>query len=63
MCRDAFNIVLNRLNQLIYEKWLKLRDAARKQILWLTREFVKNSVVGSDTVVNNLMRQIAGLYP
>ncbi|XP_052276619.1 integrator complex subunit 3-like isoform X2 [Dreissena polymorpha] len=58
--RDAFSIVLTRLNQLIFEKWLKLKDVGRSQILWLTRELVKNSVVGADAVVNVLMRQIAG---
>lgn len=58
--RDALSIVLNRLNQIIFEKWLKLKDLGRSQILWLTRELVKNSVIGADLVVNNLMRQIAG---
>lgn len=60
VCRDGFTIVLNRLNQLIFEKWLKLKDIGRSQILWLTREIVKNSVNGADTVLNGLMRQIAG---
>ncbi|XP_060576942.1 integrator complex subunit 3-like, partial [Ruditapes philippinarum] len=58
--RDGFNTVLNRLNQLIYEKWLKLKDIGRAQILWLVREMVKNSVTGADLAVNGLMRQIAG---
>lgn len=60
MSRDALNIVLNRLNQIIFEKWLKLRDVGRSQILWLVRELVKNSVIGADTGVGNLMRQVAG---
>ena len=62
MSRDALGIVLNRLNQLVFEKWLKLKDVARSQILWLTRVLVKNSVVGAEAVVTNLMRQIAGMF-
>ena len=30
------------------------------QVLWLSRELVKNSVTGADTVINSLMRQVAG---
>ena len=30
------------------------------QILWLCRELVKNSVIGADSIVNSLMRQVAG---
>ena len=29
-------------------------------MLWLCRELVKNSVTGADTVINSLMRQVAG---
>lgn len=60
VCRDAFNIILTKLNQIIFEKWLKLKDIARSQILWLTRELIKNSVIGAELVINSLMRQIAG---
>ena len=52
--------MLNRLNQIIFEKWLKLKDITRSQILWLARELVKNSVLGADGVITVLMRQIAG---
>lgn len=53
-------IVLNRLNQIIFEKWLKLKDVGRSQILWFVRELAKNSVIGADSVVSNLLRQVAG---
>ncbi|WAR00982.1 INT3-like protein [Mya arenaria] len=58
--RDSFTIMLNRLNQIVFEKWLKLKDIGRSQILWLTRELVKNSVLGADGAINTLLRQIAG---
>lgn len=60
VCRDGFNTALTRINQIIFEKWLKLRDTSRTQVLWLCRELVKNSVIGADSVVTSLMRQVAG---
>ena len=30
--RDGLNIVLTKANQIVYEKWLKIYDAARTQV-------------------------------
>ncbi|XP_074650376.1 integrator complex subunit 3-like [Tubulanus polymorphus] len=58
--RDALNAVISITNRLIHEKWLKLQDSVRAQILWFTREMIKNSATGADTVGCSLLRQIAG---
>ncbi|XP_023931443.1 integrator complex subunit 3 [Lingula anatina] len=58
--RDGLTFVLTRTNQLIFEKWLKLQDTPRTQIVWFCKELVKNSVNGTESVCNSLLRQIAG---
>lgn len=40
--RDGMNIVLNKINQLLMEKYLKLQDTCRTQLVWLVRELVKS---------------------
>ena len=60
IARDGLTMVLTRTNQIIHEKWIKLQDTPRNQLLWLTNEFVKNSVQGADSVCHSLIRQIAG---
>lgn len=42
------------------EKYGKLSDIARKQLLWLVREFVKNGVTNTETIVWNVLRQASG---
>ncbi|KAM9294593.1 LOW QUALITY PROTEIN: integrator complex subunit 3 [Gastrophryne carolinensis] len=58
--RDGMNIVLNKINQLLMEKYLKLQDTCRTQLIWLVRELVKSSVLGADGVCMTFMKQIAG---
>ncbi|XP_041430532.1 integrator complex subunit 3 isoform X2 [Xenopus laevis] len=58
--RDGMNIVLNKINQLLMEKYLKLQDTCRTQLLWLVRELVKGGVLGADGVCMTFMKQIAG---
>ncbi|ESP00345.1 hypothetical protein LOTGIDRAFT_140883 [Lottia gigantea] len=58
--RDGLNIVLLKTNTIIYEKWLRLADSVRTQILWLIRELIKNNVPGADSVCFILLRQISG---
>ncbi|GAB6031207.1 Integrator complex subunit 3 [Chamberlinius hualienensis] len=58
--RDGLNLVLGHVNQLITEKYLKLQDVSRTQLVWLLREMIKNSVLGVDALCYNLLRQIAG---
>nr|XP_042699107.1 integrator complex subunit 3 [Chrysemys picta bellii] len=58
--RDGMNIVLNKINQILMEKYLKLQDACRTQLVWLLRELVKSGVLGADGVCMTFMKQIAG---
>ncbi|XP_019476854.1 integrator complex subunit 3-like isoform X2 [Meleagris gallopavo] len=58
--RDGMNIVLNKINQILMEKYLKLQDTCRTQLVWLLRELVKSGVLGADGVCMTFMKQIAG---
>ncbi|XP_067832119.1 integrator complex subunit 3 [Heptranchias perlo] len=58
--RDGMNLILMKINQLLMEKYLKLQDTVRIQLVWLVREIVKNAVLGADGVCMTLMKQIAG---
>ena len=58
--RDGLTSVLSHLTHLILEKYLKLLPHVKNQLIWLIRELVRNNVSGMDSVVWNLMRQIAG---
>ncbi|XP_077362339.1 integrator complex subunit 3 isoform X1 [Festucalex cinctus] len=58
--RDGMNVVLVKVNQILMEKFLKLQDAPRKQLVWLVRELVKSGVMAADGVVMTLLKQIAG---
>ena len=60
VCRDGFASVLAHLTHLILEKYLRLLPHVKQQLMWLIRELVKANVGGMDSVVWNLMRQIAG---
>lgn len=58
--RDGMALVQNFLAKIIHDKWLKIIETARIQILWLMKEFVKNNVAGTDGTCFALIRQIAG---
>ncbi|NWW41531.1 INT3 protein, partial [Panurus biarmicus] len=58
--RDGMNIVLNKINHILMEKYLKLQDTCRTQLVWLLRELVKSGVLGADGVCMTFMKQIAG---
>ncbi|KAB5517756.1 hypothetical protein PHYPO_G00170840 [Pangasianodon hypophthalmus] len=58
--RDGMNVVLIKINQILMEKFLKLQDVCRTQLVWLVRELVKSGVIGADGVLMTLMKQIAG---
>ncbi|XP_072226725.1 integrator complex subunit 3 isoform X2 [Leuresthes tenuis] len=58
--RDGMNIVLVKINQILMEKFLKLQDVPRTQLVWLVRELVKSGVIGADGVIMTLLKQIAG---
>uniref|UniRef100_A0A8C7MAD2 Integrator complex subunit 3 n=1 Tax=Oncorhynchus kisutch TaxID=8019 RepID=A0A8C7MAD2_ONCKI len=58
--RDGMNVILIKINQILMEKFLKLQDVCRTQLVWLVRELVKSGVIGADGVLMTLMKQIAG---
>lgn len=58
--RDGLAIVLCHLNQLILERYLRLNDTARSQLLWLLRELIRTSVANVDNLCLSLLRHAAG---
>lgn len=60
LSRDGMNVVLVKINQILMEKFLKLQDTPRTQLVWLVRELVKSGVMGADGVIMTLLKQIAG---
>uniref|UniRef100_A0AAZ3QMN8 Integrator complex subunit 3 n=2 Tax=Oncorhynchus TaxID=8016 RepID=A0AAZ3QMN8_ONCTS len=58
--RDGMNVILIKINQILMEKFLKLQDVCRTQLVWLVRELVKSGVIGADGILMTLMKQIAG---
>ncbi|KAL0962282.1 hypothetical protein UPYG_G00338080 [Umbra pygmaea] len=60
MNRDGMNVILIKINQILMEKFLKLQDVCRTQLVWMVRELVKSGVIGADGVLMTLMKQIAG---
>ncbi|XP_032668419.1 integrator complex subunit 3 isoform X3 [Odontomachus brunneus] len=58
--RDGLSIVLIHLNQLVLERYLRLNDVTRSQLLWLLREMIRTSVTNVDTLCLSLLRHAAG---
>ncbi len=58
--RDGLTLVLNYLVSLVAERSARLLDSVRAQLLWLLKELMRTNVNGTDNLVWNLMRQIAG---
>uniref|UniRef100_T1JE28 SOSS complex subunit A homolog n=1 Tax=Strigamia maritima TaxID=126957 RepID=T1JE28_STRMM len=58
--RDGLVLSFTRLNQIILNRYTKLQDSARAQIIWLLKEMIKNNVAGVDACCQNILRQIAG---
>ncbi|XP_066599245.1 integrator complex subunit 3 isoform X2 [Prorops nasuta] len=58
--RDGLAIVLGHLNQLVLERYLRLNDVTRNQLLWLLREMIRTSVANVDNLCLSLLRHAAG---
>ncbi|RWS28789.1 integrator complex subunit 3-like protein [Leptotrombidium deliense] len=58
--RDGLSCAITLLNAIILERYTKLSETTRTQLQWLLREMIKNSTNGADTLVHNILRQIAG---
>ncbi|KAL8184577.1 UNVERIFIED_CONTAM: Integrator complex subunit 3 [Gekko kuhli] len=54
------NGLLAKMNQVVMDKYQKLQDTPRVQIVWLVRELVRSGVLGSDGICMTFMKQIAG---
>ena len=48
------------LLEMVPDKFFKLKDAARNQVLWFTKEMIRNQAPNTDGLCWILMRQIAG---
>lgn len=60
LTRDGLTFVTNGLSALIVEKYTRFTDVAKRQLLWLLHELVKNQVLNVDTIVWNVLRQASG---
>lgn len=60
VARDGLACALANLASLVLERYPRLLEAARTQLLWLLREMVRNAVTGVDNVCWNLMRYASG---
>ncbi|KAG7203567.1 hypothetical protein KM043_013611 [Ampulex compressa] len=58
--RDGLAIVLGHLNQLVLERYLRLNEITRNQLLWLLREMIRTSVASVDNFCLSLLRHAAG---
>ena len=58
--RDGLSLVSTHLTQLILQRYLRLTDTVRTQLLWLMREMIHNAVANADTLCWQLMRHAAG---
>lgn len=50
------------MEQIVMEYMFRLKDTARSQLLWLTREMVKAGVSSIDQVIFALLKQLPGMY-
>ncbi len=60
IAKDGLVFVLSHLTQLVIDRFPRLLDSVRSQLMWLIKELVRANVTGTDMVIWNLMRQIAG---
>jgi len=58
--RDGMNGIVTNLTFLVAEKYTKLTEVARRQLIWLLREFVKHQVLSVENVIWNCLRQAGG---
>ncbi|ALC39164.1 IntS3 [Drosophila busckii] len=58
--RDGMNATVSNLSLLIAEKYAKLTEVARRQLIWVVREFVKHQVINVENVIWNCLRQAGG---
>lgn len=60
LTHDGLNFVTTSLSILIADKYLKFSDTARRQMLWMLRELIRNQVPNVENIVWNILRQASG---
>ncbi|CAG7819602.1 unnamed protein product, partial [Allacma fusca] len=60
LSRDNLSVVIEQLVMIAVEKYQKLTDVSRNQLVWIVRELVRAGINSVDLLCWNLMRQIAG---
>ncbi|XP_059474245.1 integrator complex subunit 3 isoform X2 [Neocloeon triangulifer] len=60
IARDGMNTVVQNLTQIAVERFSKLSEVVWHQLLWFTRELIRNSVNGVDILCWNVLRNISG---
>ncbi|XP_062710904.1 integrator complex subunit 3 homolog isoform X3 [Aedes albopictus] len=60
LTHDGLAFVINNLAMLVAEKYQRLNDVPRKQLLWFLKELIKNQVLNVDNLVWNILRQASG---
>ena len=58
--RDSMMLVVDKLLQLASEKYIRLNDVTKSQLIWLTAQFVQANISGVDAVCHSLLKQAAG---
>ena len=58
--KDGLQYVLTELQRIVSDKWLKVKDSVRTQVIWMIKELIRNHVATIDGVIWTLMRQVAG---
>ncbi|XP_074594263.1 integrator complex subunit 3 [Brevipalpus obovatus] len=58
--RDGLGLIVTFINHIVLERYSKLQDVCRAQLIWVVRELIRNSIANTETTVINLLRQIAG---
>eukprot|EP00698_Gefionella_okellyi_P026074 TRINITY_DN9831_c0_g1_i1.p1 TRINITY_DN9831_c0_g1~~TRINITY_DN9831_c0_g1_i1.p1 ORF type:complete len:828 (+),score=194.25 TRINITY_DN9831_c0_g1_i1:67-2550(+) len=58
--KDGYTVVRRLLQKLILEKFPRLLDSARVNLLWLVELLVANKITGADGICNSLLRHIIG---
>ena len=48
------------LSQLVLERYLRITELSRSQLMWLLREMIRTGIANVDTLVWNVLRHAAG---
>jgi len=61
VCRDGFKFLFEQIvNNLLLEKYKRLHESCRKQLVWLVRQMVANGIHQVEGVVWSLLRNVVG---